>query len=158
MKTGALMVAAMALVIAACGGKSEQGTSAGPAGAAARDSGSRSDDVVSAVLQSPGTPVAKLAFQLETRPVAGTPFPVKLLASATEALPQLQVTIESTSLVAAPDTAVLMLDAVGTAVGHELTVTARQAGLAELTVRLKAGAVESVYVIPVLVAAAAAAG
>jgi hypothetical protein len=41
-------------------------------------------------------------------------------------------------------------------VGHEVTVTAPQAGLAELTVRLRAGAVESVYVIPVLVAAAPA--
>jgi hypothetical protein len=152
-----MMVAAMALVVTACGGKSDDGTAAAPTGTAAQGPGSpRGDELVAAVLQSPGAPVAKLAFQLETRPEVGKPFAVKLHASATEALPELQVMIESTSLVAAPDTAVLALDTVGTAVGHEVTVTAQQAGLAELTVRLRAGAVESVYVIPVLVAAAPA--
>jgi hypothetical protein len=113
--------------------------------------------VVAAVLQSPGVPVAKLSFQIGSRPVVGKPFAMKLLASATQALPELQLTIESSSLIAAPDTALLALDAAGTTVSHDLTVTARQEGLVELTVRLKAGMAESVYVIPVLVTAEAAA-
>lgn len=148
----------MALAVTACGGKSDEGSTAAPAGTTAPASGApRSDDVVAAVLQSPGVPVAKLSFQIESRPVAGKPFAMKLLASATQALPELQLTIESSSLIAAPDTALLALDAAGTTVGHDLTVTARQEGLAELTVRLKAGMAESVYVIPVLVTSAAAA-
>jgi hypothetical protein len=157
-RTGTAAMAAMALVVAACGGSPDEGAGASPAGASAPASGAqRSEDVVAAVLQTPGVPVAKLSFQIDARPVVGKPFGVKLLASASQALPELQLAIESSSLIAAPDTATLALDGSGTAVAHDLTVTARQEGLAELTVRLKAGIAESVYVIPVLVISAAAA-
>jgi hypothetical protein len=155
-RTGTAAMAAMALVVAACGGSPDEDAAAPPTGATAPGSGAqRGEDVVSAVLQSPGVPVAKLAFHIDTRPVVGKPFGVKLLASASQALPELHLTIESSSLIAAPDTATLALDGSGTAVAHDITVTARQEGLAELTVRLKAGIAESVYVIPVLVTSAA---
>jgi hypothetical protein len=118
-------------------------------------------EAVAAVLQSAGTPVAKLAFVVVTRPVVGAPSDLRLDFSAAAVIADLQVRAESASLTIDPATAVasVSIDA-GKTVSHQLRFTPQREGLAEVTVRLRAGAdgAETVYVIPVLVAATATTG
>jgi hypothetical protein len=62
------------------------------------------------------------------------------------------MTAASGSLEISPATTVLALDAADVTTSQDLTVTAQQEGLAELTVRLQSGAGDAtVYAIPVLV-------
>jgi hypothetical protein len=155
MKTFAGTILAIAVALVGCGKPDQEGAgSPEPRSPTAADSAERSGagEAVAAVLQSAGTPVAKLSFVVATRPVKGQPFTLQLLASATAPVPALQVTAASGSLEISPATAVLALDAAGVTASQDLTVTAQQEGLAELTVRLQSGAGEAtVYAIPVLV-------
>jgi hypothetical protein len=160
MKTVAVTILAIGFALTGCGEKPGQDESGAPeprAPAAGSAERSGAGEAVPAVLQSTGTPVAKLSFVVPTRPVKGQPFTLKLLASATAAVPALQVTAASESLEISPATAVLALDAGGVTASQDLTVTAQQEGLAELTVRLLSGAGDAtVYAIPVLVMGAGA--
>jgi hypothetical protein len=103
--------------------------------------------------------VATLEFVLDSRPVAGKPFPLTLRVAAAQPLPALQLAAESSSLLVEPASVMLVLETANTPVTQELLVTAPMPGLADLMVRLKNGdAPEAVYAVPVLVAAPAAAG
>lgn len=155
------MTAAVLLALAACGRNDEP--SAGAAGdPAAADAmagdaaGRRADESVAAVLQSQGTPLATLRFTVPERPVAGQAFTMQLSAAAAQPVENLQLQVESTDLVVTPGTAELVLDAAQTPVIQDFTLTAAGEGLAELTVRMSGdgGRAETVYAIPVLVAAA----
>jgi hypothetical protein len=161
MKNASAVLVAMALALAACDrGGEEQPQATGPAATVAPAGGAvRGSDAVRAVLQSQGTALAKLEFLIETRPVAGQPFAVKLQLSAAEPQPALQLMAESSAMAVAPESATLALEAANVPVTHELVVTAPKEGLAELIVRLKAGeAPETIYAIPVLIAAAGSPG
>lgn len=154
MRTGVLAVL-MVLGMAACGEQPAdvaQPTGGGTRAAAA--GGDPAADAVAAVLQSKGPPVARLQFLLGARPTAGTAFAVQLLVSAATPMPALQLNAESAAMTVTPTSTTLTLPTADEVVSHELTVTAADPGLTELTVRLKsdAAAVETVYVIPVLVA------
>jgi hypothetical protein len=156
MRFGAAAVAALALALAACEKKPEQAAApTSPKGQAAPavDTRSGDPDAVAAVLQSPGAPAVSLAFVVGARPVVGKPFALKLLVSAAEPVPALELAIESADLIVSPATGVLALASAGTAAEHELVATPRQEGISSLTVRLRASpdATESVYVVPVLV-------
>lgn len=154
MKNG--LFAMMALALAACGGGAPEGAGGEtkPAAAAA----STADESVAAVLQSEGTALAQLRFVVESRPVAGETFTVRLVASAGAPVPALQLVAESGALaVVAGSEATLALEANGAGASHPVTLSAARAGLAELTVRLRAAdRPETVYVVPLLVAAPAA--
>jgi hypothetical protein len=160
MKTVAMAVAT-ALVLAGCGRKDAQ-QAAAPAGSAAPSAsvaaGSGLDqNAVAAVLQSPGAPVAALSFLIESRPVVDKPFALKLLATAAQPLPALQLGVESASLIVSPANGVLAIEDAGKPVSYELVVTAPAAGLTQLTVSLKGEELPvTEYAIPVLVSEAAA--
>jgi hypothetical protein len=141
MKTHTVAFVAMALALSACGSKSDDDAAGGTQAAPTTANGPRggAGDAVAAVLQSEGTPVARLAFVLETRPVVGQPFSIKLEVTAAQPLPALQLSAESASLILAPASAVLALPSAEVPVTHELIATSQQEGLAELGVRLKAG-------------------
>lgn len=155
------LVATLALVLAACGSKGEDETAPAASTAESRPAASGNDSVA-AVLESLGTPAAQLRFVIDTRPVAGKPFGLQLIAFASEPVPQLLVAIESDQL--RLDATAVELDLSqevdgGTArsysASYDLLATAREEGLAEVSVRLRADAdsPEAVYVIPVLVSA-----
>jgi hypothetical protein len=160
MKNAAVTVVALALALAACNKAAEPDAAASgtvaapaPAGGAAGGGG----DAVQAVLQSTGEPVAKLQFVLESRPVAGKPFPLQLHVSAPAPVSELQLAAESPDLIIAPASATLALPEANTTVVQEIVVTAPREGLMDLHVRLRgADAPETVYAVPVLVAAGAA--
>ena len=83
---------------------------------------------------------------------------LRIEVTAAEPVSALQLSAESTSLILAPASAMLALASAGAPVTHELIATSQQEGLAELTVRLKAGeGAEAVYAVPVLVSAAGSA-
>lgn len=156
-----LLVATMALALAACGSKSEDETASMTSAAGPRPI-IGGNDSVAAVLDSQGTPVAQLRFVIDTRPVVNKPFRLQLLASATAPVSQIQLTAESDSLLIDPGNAVLELVQEEAASGgarnysatHDLDVTAKDPGLAEVFVHLTTGpdTPETRYVIPVLVA------
>lgn len=157
MKMAAVAMLALTLVLAGCndGPATEEPLSTAGSGSGAGRGAP--GDAVAAVLTSTGTPVAKLSYVVETRPVKGVPFKVSLIASAGTALPALEVAASSSTLDVQPATGVLALQD-GQPATQELTVTAAEEGLAEFTVRLKAeGSAEAVYAIPVLVMPAGAA-
>lgn len=153
-KAAAMLMVAFALP--ACDRQSgsaapEGATTAAPAASAQRSGG----DAVPAVLQSSGSPVARLSFIIDAKPVAGQPFTVKLQASAATSVQELEVLVSAPELIVAPETAKVTIEKPDAPAFHELIVTAPQPGLTELNVRLKAGAgPEALYAIPVLVAAA----
>lgn len=155
MKIAAVAMLALSLGLAACEkgpGTDEPASTPSAGGNAGRGS---SGDAVAAVLTSPGTPVAKLSFVVDSRPVKGVPFKVGLIASAGAAVSVLEVAASSGTLDVQPETAVLAMQ--GESATHELTLTSAEEGLHEFTVRLKAeGAAEAVYAIPVLVMAVGA--
>jgi hypothetical protein len=144
-------------LVAACSGEKagDSATTAAKAPAAA------GVEAVAAVLQSEGAPAAKLAFVVVTRPVVGAQSDLRLDFSAAAVVPDLQVRVESASITVDPATAVANVSiAAGKTVSHQVRFTPQREGLAEITVRLRAGAggTETVYVIPVLVAATATSG
>lgn len=153
------LVTMMALVLAACGGEAPDKAVAKKPSAGATMPTPGGDDAVAAVRESAGTPVAQLRFVIGTRPVAGKPFRLQLIASAAVAVPQLSVTIESAALRVDPPAVALALAESGSgaarqfSASHDFSVVGMQEGLVELTVRLATDAdtPETVYVIPVLV-------
>ncbi|MDQ2641524.1 MAG: hypothetical protein M3Y79_13215 [Pseudomonadota bacterium] len=157
MKTAAVAMLVMALALAGCKDKPPDDGAGTTARAASAVRGTASD-AVAAVLMSTGTPVAKLSYVVESRPVQGVPFTVSLLASAATSIPALEMAVSSPTLEIEPVTGTLALEADKPAT-HELTLTSAEEGLTEFTVRLKAdGGAEAVYAIPVLVMAQGAAG
>jgi hypothetical protein len=159
MRNASVTVVALLLALAACDKADEPEAATGaPASAAPAAGTSRGGgDAVPAVKVSQGEPVATVGFIIDSRPVAGQPFALKLQVSAAVPVPELQLAAESTDLIIAPASTTLALGTANTPVEQELMVTAPKAGLLDLTLRLKgADAAETVYAVPVLVAAAAA--
>jgi hypothetical protein len=157
------LVAVLVVVLAVAGcGKNKQADNAAAAGAMARAPVAAGADAVAAVLQTPGTPVAKLGFVVVTRPVLGAQSGLRL--DVTSAVPAaLLASAEGDGVVIDAATARTSLAFVtgGSTVSHELKLTPQREGLAEVTVRLRStepDSVETVYVVPVLVARAAAGG
>src|SRR5688572_3959238 len=121
MKTHALAFVTMVLVLCACGSKSEDDAGDGTqAASATANNGSRAgaNDAVAAVLQSEGTPVARVVFVLETRPVVGQPFSIKLEITAAEPVAALQLSAESATLILAPTSATVALTGAEVPVTH----------------------------------------
>lgn len=150
------LVALLALVLAGCGSKTEEGTAQRAAAASAQVAGS---DEVAAVLESAGTPVAKVRFVIDTLPVAGRAFKVKVVVASATPVPQLLVKVTAEDITVEPPTVILVLGETaggGSEISnsHTFSVTAQQEGLAELAVRLTTApdVPETVYIIPVLVA------
>lgn len=150
----------VACAVAGCS-RGEQGAAALDAPAAQAPAATRAD-VVAAVLQSTGTPVAKLGFVLANKPVVGVRSGLRLDVSAAAQVPTLLLRAEAEALAIDPATALASLALVdGKAVSHELGFTPQREGLTEITVRLRSdeeGGTEAVYVIPVLVEKPAAGG
>jgi PBP1b-binding outer membrane lipoprotein LpoB len=154
-----VLVATLALMLAACGSKTgdEAAAQKRAASAAAQAPGS---DEVAAVLESAGAPLARVRFVIDSRPVAGKAFNVKVIVSSATQVPQMLLAIKSGDLVVEPASVMLVLGA--TEGGREnvnsqtFSVTAQKDGLTELSVHLttEANASETRYVIPVLVAKA----
>jgi hypothetical protein len=153
----AMMVAAI-LALAGCGSRED----AQPAGEAASGTSSGStaisqgDDSVAAVLQSQGTPLATVRFTLPEKPVAGRSFPLQLAVTSSQGGASLRLSLESEGLQVSPPSAELDFSPSNTTRTQDLTLTATEAGIMDLTVRLTGGegAAETVYVIPVMVEAA----
>jgi hypothetical protein len=157
------LVATLALVLCACGSKDEEGASNKQATATAV--AALGDESVAAVKESPGTPLARLRFLVESRPVVGKPFNVKLMLTADEHVPQLLVTPESTALSATPERVMVALGHPGDTTreftaNQVFSILATREGLVELAVHLtvEGDATPSLYVIPILVAKPGAAG
>jgi hypothetical protein len=153
MKNG--LVAMLALVLAGCGSKTEEGAARRAAAASAQVAG---NDEVAAVLESAGSPVAKVHFVIDSLPVAGRPFKVKVVVASATPVPQLLVKVAGTDLAVEPSTVMLVLGEPaggGSEISNSQTfsVTAAQEGLTELAVRLTTtpDVPETVYLIPVLV-------
>jgi hypothetical protein len=151
------LVATLALVLCACGSKEEEGATNKQAATTAV--AALGDESVAAVKESPGTPLASLRFQVESRPEVGKPFNVKLMITSGQPIPQLLVTPESTALTALPERVMVALGHAGDTSGAHTAVqvfslTASQEGIVELTVHLTAEgeAAPALYVIPILVA------
>jgi hypothetical protein len=116
---------------------------------------------VAAVLQTPGKASVQLLFHLADKPVVGKTGSLRLDFSAADPVPVLALKAESVALeLGANAEASLVLPEAGATVHHALSFTPRQAGWAELIVRLTAGnpeggaTTEMRYTIPLLVAAA----
>jgi hypothetical protein len=160
MKIISLVAAGVTLGLCGCGDRQEPAAGSPAATGAAGTQGPAQvrtgDGAVAGVLESTGPAVASLWFEVVERPVAGQPFTLKLQLSAAQPLPSLEVAVGSEGLKITPERASLALAEASTPVSHELTVTAPEAGLFDLRVRLVAGeqGAESLYAIPVLVAAA----
>lgn len=155
------MTALLAATLAACGGDAPADAGApGPSTGASPATGVEraGRDAVAAVLQSSGTPLASLWFELPSRPVAGQPFALKLLASAPQPVPQLNVSVESPDLIVTPAAGTLALPTAQEPAAMELAITGQNEGMAELIVRLTGGegSSEAVYAIAVYVTAPAA--
>jgi glucose/arabinose dehydrogenase len=153
------LVAALALLLCACGTKEEEGATNKQAAAAAV--ATLGDESVAAVKESQGVPVARLRFLIESRPVVGKPFNVKVTLAGDQHVPQLLVRPESTALVATPERVMVSLGHAGDT-GSEFTAVqvfsliANQEGLVELAVHLTVDgeANGALYLIPILVAKA----
>lgn len=154
-RAGALTV--VGLVLAACGSSEpQQPAVSGTAGTAAASGVERGGpDSVAAVLQSAGTPFAGLWFEMPSAPVVGQAFALKLQVGAQQPQERVDLRIESPDLIASPDKASLSLPQAREHVAQEVTVTARNAGMTELTVHLAGSdGAAATYAIPVWVKAA----
>jgi hypothetical protein len=144
---------AVALAVSACSGEKAGGN----APATVKAPVAAGADATAAVLQSGGTPLAKLGFVVVTKPMVGAQSDLRLDLSATAAVPSLQVHAEAEAITVDPATALagVSLEA-GKTVGHVVRITPQREGLTKVTVRLRSAAdsSETVYDIPVLVAAA----
>jgi hypothetical protein len=152
------LIAMVLLVQAGCGGGAS-----GDAGSAGTDVtapavAAAGAEAVDAVLQKSGTPVARLQFVIDSRPVVGQSFTVRLLATASEAVPALQLVSESAELKLENPSTLLVLESSDTGATHALTAIAGQEGLAEIIVKLRGDPArpEAVYSIPVMVGPPAA--
>jgi hypothetical protein len=160
MRTGLAptLTMAMALSLAACGGGKPDAD--GAAAAAASKAAARpADESVAAVLVSPGAAPAQLRFLVGAAPEPGKPFTLTISATAAQPLPELQLELESAGIAVSPASAVVAIGEAGGIATHEFTATPGAAGLAEISVRMRAGAEgpEARYAIPVLVRDPAAA-
>jgi len=158
MKIRVLVMAGITLGLCACGDRQEPGAepsaATGAASAQVPAQTRSGDGAVAGVLESTGPAVAALWFEVAERPVAGQPFTLNLQLSSAQPQPTLEVTAGSEGLKITPERATVALAEASTPVNHELTLTAPEAGLFDLRVRLVAGpGAEAVYAIPVLVAA-----
>jgi hypothetical protein len=118
-------------------------------------------DAVAAVLQSGGTPIAKLGFVVVTRPMVGAQSDLRLDLSSVAPVPELQVHSEGEAITIDPATAKASVSLEsGKTASHTVRLTPQREGLTRVTVRLRSGAdsAETVYDIPVLVGAAASGG
>jgi len=150
----------VACVVAGCSRGEQEGAATDTP--AARAPVAPGADVVAAVLQSTGTPVAKLGFVLAAKPVVGVRSGLRLDVSDAAQVSALLLQAEAEGLAIDPATAQASLAIVeGKAASHELSFTPQREGLLEITVRLRSGeedGSEAVYVIPVLVEKPAAGG
>jgi hypothetical protein len=157
MRISAAMVV-MALALGGCDRDAEESAPAAAQGSVAPTVGAErgAADAVAAVMQSQGGPATQLSFLIETRPVVGKPFAVKLYLSAAEAMPGLQLSVEPGNLISTPASGTLNITGPGQAAEQDLVVTAQQAGLWELAVSIRSPdvAAATVYKIPVMVSAA----
>ena len=165
MKTPLLTI--VVLVLAGCGTSDRPGTAAERAAKAQAQDQEQApvvaEEAVAAVLQSAGKPVAALHFVLEARPVLGAVATLRLNISGVDPVPTLLLTAqgEGFTVDAASAAASLALAEGGAGTSHQLKFTSQKAGLGQIVVRLRdadSGNAETVYAIPVLVAAAAATG
>ncbi len=150
----------VAFVAAGCSrGEQEEAAADTPAARAPVAPGA---DVVAAVLQSSGMPVARLGFVMAAKPVVGVRSGLRLDVSAAAQVPILLLQTEAEGLAIDPATAqASLVIGEGRAASHELGFTPHREGLTEITVRLRSGeegGTEAVYVIPVLVEKPAAGG
>ena len=147
----------VAIAVSACSGEK----AGGEAPTAIKAPVAPGADATAAVLQSGGTALARVAFVLVTKPVVGTSSDLRLDLSATEAVPALQVQTQAETITVDPATAqaVVSLES-GKTVSHVVRITPQSEGLTRVTVRLRSAADsnETVYDIPVLVAATGATG
>jgi hypothetical protein len=148
-----LITLVVALTVSACSGEK----AGGEAPTAVKAPVAAGADAAAAVLQSGGTPVARLGFVVVTKPVVGAQSDLRLDLSAPAAVPALQVHVEAEAITIDPATvqAGVALDA-GKTVSHVVRITPQREGLTKVTVRLRSAAdsAETVYDIPVLVGAA----
>jgi hypothetical protein len=153
------LVAMLVLVLAACGSQTDENAAKRTAGNSVKTQGS---DEVAAVLESAGAPVAKVQFVIESLPVVGKPFNVKVVVSSATPVPQLRLSVTSAGFTIEPPTVLLVLADAGNGGGNintqTFSVTAQQEGLSELAVHLAtdADAPETLYKIPLLVTKPAA--
>lgn len=155
-----LLVATLALALAACGSAGDDDAASAGATTSFR-AAAAGDALVKAVQDSPGTPVAQLQFLIDTRPVVGKPFQVRLIATAASPVSPLRLTAESESLLVDSSSADLELALDESSAGtsrtykatHDLMVVGRQGGLAVVSVHLSngPGPADTIYSIPVLV-------
>ncbi len=153
------LVALLALLLPACGSKTEE--TAAARHSTATTTHTAGEDEVAAVLESAGTPLAKVRFVIDSRPVAGTPFNLKLVVSAAGPVPQLVVTAESGDFRIDPASMALPLNEAEAQSGigrefrgsHDFSATAQHDGLTQVNVHLttEPDVPETLYVIPVLV-------
>jgi hypothetical protein len=147
------------LVVTGCSSGDQAGGAAGPK--AASKAATAGVEAVTAVLQSAGAPVAKVDFVVVTRPVVGAQTVLQLNISAPAPVSNLQLVAEGDGVLVDPASAkagfVLLADKMS---HHDLRFTSQREGLGQVTVRLSGGpdAAETVYAIPVLVAAAGTGG
>ncbi|MEO6186053.1 MAG: hypothetical protein ABIP38_05705 [Steroidobacteraceae bacterium] len=158
MKTRVVVLVLLAL--AGCGRGDEPGKSTTAKTAAKAPPATV--DAVAAVLQSTGTPVARMNFMLPAKPLVGAPAKMRLDVSAAEAA-SLLITVEADGLAIDPDSArgSLVLTGGGTVTSRELLFTAEREGLLEIVVRLRKAetdSIDTVYAIPVLIGPAASGG
>lgn len=150
----------VAFVVGGCSRGEQEG--AATDAPAARAPAAPGADVVAAVLQSTGTPVARLSFVIAAKPVLGVRSGLRLDFSAAAQASALLLQVAAEGLTIDPATAEASLTLVdGEVVSHELGFTPQREGLSEITVRLRSGeegGAEAVYVIPVLVEKPAAGG
>jgi hypothetical protein len=153
------LLSLLVVVLAAAGCSGEKAD--GDAPAAVKAPVAAVAEAVAAVLQSGGTPVAKLGFVVVTKPMVGAQSDLRLELSALAAVPALQVLTEGEAINIDPATAQasVSLEA-GKTASHTVRLTPQREGLSRVTVRLRSAtdSAETVYDIPVLVGAAATGG
>jgi hypothetical protein len=146
----------LVVVLAVAGCSGEKVSSNAPS--AAKAPAAAGAEAAAAVLQSVGTPIAKLGFVVVTKPMVQTQSDLRLDLSAVEVVPELQVITEGEAIAIDPATAKasVSLEA-GKTASHVVRLTPQREGLTRVVVRLRSGAgiAETVYDIPVLVSAAA---
>lgn len=147
----------MLAALAGCGDseKTEPGTQT-----AARAPAAAAAGAVAAVLQSSGTPLAKLGFVVLAVPVNGAQAGMRLELSSAEPVPALQLSVEGDGVSVDAATARMSFAlAAGATAQHDVRFVPQREGLAQVTVRMRqtTDGPETVYAIPVLVAKAAGA-
>jgi hypothetical protein len=156
-----IAVSVSLLVLGAC--SSEPDGSTAPASTGAASPAVRQapqDESVAAVLQGTGQSPYTVRFLLDAAPKVGVPATVRVDVSAAEPVPALMLSASADALELDPaaSQASLVLSEAGKAVGHPVRFTARQAGMTELLIQLKATTAEAqavTYSIPILATEAA---